>query len=159
MRDAFFASPLFPRLLNPESVKDTIARGVEGGLLGYVGKSRTGEYEPFRFGGSLNAQDVEISDEMYIVTRETAESYKKFKEKPPALALLVVSPAGAQIQPGKKQAFVVRGVDQHGQDIATGQSNGRPLVGPLIRMAFSRRRRMREFRLLPTLARSKARRW
>jgi len=63
---------------------------------------------------------VEISDDMYIVTRETAESYKKLREKPPALASLVVSPAGAQIQPGKKQAFLVRGLDQHGQDIATG---------------------------------------
>ena len=121
VRDAFFASPLFPRLLNADAVKDTIARGVEGGLLGYVGKSPTGEYEPFHFGGSLNAHDVELSDEMYIVTRETAESYKNLREKPPALTLLVVSPAGTQIQPGKKQAFVVKGLDQHGQDIATGQ--------------------------------------
>jgi hypothetical protein len=121
VRDAFFASPLFPRLLNPEAIKDTIARGVEGGLLGYVGKSPTGEYEPFHFGGSLNAQNVELSDEMYIVTRETAESYRNLKEKPPALTLLVVSPAGLQIQPGKKQAFVVKGLDQHGQDIGTGQ--------------------------------------
>jgi hypothetical protein len=31
VRDAFFASPLFPRLLNPDAVKETIARGVEGG--------------------------------------------------------------------------------------------------------------------------------
>jgi len=121
VRDAFFASPLFPRLLNPEAVKDTIARGVEGELLGYVGRLPTGEYEPFHFGGSLNAQDVELSDEMYIVTRETAESYKNLREKPPALTLLVVSPAGTQIRPGKKQAFVVQGLDQHGQDIATGQ--------------------------------------
>ena len=121
VRDAFFASPLFPRLLNPEAVKDTIARGVEGGLLGYVGKSPTGEYEPFHFGGSLNAQDVELSDEMYIVTRETAETYENLKEKPRALTLLVVSPVGTLIQPGKKQAFVVKGLDQHGQDIATGQ--------------------------------------
>src|SRR6266849_6077770 len=120
VRDAFFASPLFPRLLNPDAIKDTIARGVEGGLLAYVGKSVTGEYQPFLFGGNLNAQDVEISDEMYIVTRETAESYKKLREKPPALASLVISPAGAQIQPGKKQAFLVSGLDQHGQDIATG---------------------------------------
>ena len=57
---------------------------------------------------------------MFIITRETAETYKKLREKPPALASLIVSPAGAQIQPGKKQAFLVRGLDQHGQDIATG---------------------------------------
>jgi hypothetical protein len=34
VRDAFFASPQFPRLLNPDSIKDTIARGVENGMLG-----------------------------------------------------------------------------------------------------------------------------
>jgi hypothetical protein len=55
---------------------------------------------------------------MYIVTHEKAENYKKLKEKPPVLASLVVSPSSAQIQPGKKQAYVVRGVDQYGQDIA-----------------------------------------
>jgi hypothetical protein len=44
VRDAFFASPQFPRLLNPDSVKDTIARGVENGMLGYVGKKGDGSY-------------------------------------------------------------------------------------------------------------------
>jgi hypothetical protein len=120
VRDAIFASPLFPRLLDPEAIKDTIARGVEGQVLAYVGKSSSGDYEPFRYEGSLNAQDVEISDDMYIVTHETAENYKKLKEKPPVLASLVISPNDVQIQPGKKQAFVVRGLDQYGQDIVAG---------------------------------------
>jgi hypothetical protein len=35
------------------------------------------------------------------------------------VASLNASPSHAQIQPGKKQAFVVRGVDQYGQDIVT----------------------------------------
>lgn len=120
VRNAFFASPLLPRLLSPDSVKETIARGVEGGLLGYVGKSATGDYEPFLYGHNLNAQDVEISDDMYIINRETAESYKKLKEKPPALALLVVSPSAALVEPGKKQALVAKGLDQYGQEFATG---------------------------------------
>src|SRR5258708_18332537 len=58
---------------------------------------------------------------MYIVTSETAESYKNLREKPPALTLLVVSPSGTQMQPGKKQAFTVKGLDQQGHDIASGQ--------------------------------------
>jgi hypothetical protein len=33
IRDAFYASPVFPRLLNAESVKQTIVRGVQDGLL------------------------------------------------------------------------------------------------------------------------------
>jgi hypothetical protein len=34
----FFMSPLFPRLLNPDILKDTIAKGASNGLLGYVGQ-------------------------------------------------------------------------------------------------------------------------
>ena len=40
VRDAFFASPLFPRLLDAESVKETVARGVENSILAYVGKGK-----------------------------------------------------------------------------------------------------------------------
>jgi hypothetical protein len=119
VRDAFFASPLFPRLLDPDAVKETIARGVEGGVLAYVGKSQQNEYQPFFYRCSLNAQEVEISDDMYIVTRDTAEAYKKQKEKPPVLTSLAISPTDARIEPGKKQAFVARGVDQYGGDVAT----------------------------------------
>jgi uncharacterized protein DUF499 len=119
VRDAFFASPSFPRLLDPDAVKETIARGVEDSILAYVGKSAQGDYQPFYYGPSLSAQDVEISEDMYIISRETAESYKKLKEKPPVLTSLLISPTDGQIQPGKKQSFVTRGVDQCGGDIAT----------------------------------------
>ena len=76
-RDAFYASPLFPRLLNPETIKDTIARGVSNGQLGYVGKLPGERYRPFNFGRTLDASDVEISDEMFIITAETAEPYRQ----------------------------------------------------------------------------------
>ncbi len=45
VRDAFYASPLFPRLLRPEAVKETIAKGVSEGLLAYVGKKGHGLFE------------------------------------------------------------------------------------------------------------------
>ena len=76
VRDAFFASPQFPRLLNPESIKDTIARGVENGMLGYVGKAPDGNYAPFHWNSSLSSQDVEISDDVFLIQREIAEAYK-----------------------------------------------------------------------------------
>ncbi len=75
-RDAFFASPQFPRLLNPDSIKDTIARGVENGMLGYVGKKADGSYAPFHWNSSLPPQDVEISDDVFLIQRELAEAYK-----------------------------------------------------------------------------------
>ena len=77
VRNAFYASPLFPRLLNPETIKETVARGVQNGQLAYVGRGPTGKYHPFHFERSLSYADVESSDEMFIVNRETAEAYRK----------------------------------------------------------------------------------
>jgi hypothetical protein len=76
VRDAFFASPQFPRLLNPDSIKDTIARGVENGMLGYVGKKIDGTYAPFHWNSPLSSHDIEISDDVFLIQRELAEAYK-----------------------------------------------------------------------------------
>jgi hypothetical protein len=79
VRDAFFASPLFPRLLNSDvksdAVKDAISRGVKDGTLAYVGKSNNG-YQPFYFECDFSSRDVEISEDMFIITKETAEAYQ-----------------------------------------------------------------------------------
>jgi len=82
VRDAFFAAPQFPRLLNAEAVKLAIARGVESGALAYVGKTKSGDYNPFPFATSLSSGDVEISDDVFIITKEAAEAYRKAKEIP-----------------------------------------------------------------------------
>jgi hypothetical protein len=114
VRDAFYASPHFPRLLNPEFIKDAISRGVTEGYFAYVGKSPKGGYSPFYFRKPLNAGDIEISDDMYIIQSEEAEKHIK----PPALTRLLVSPVQAYIQLSKKQTFVAEGVDQYGRNIA-----------------------------------------
>lgn len=116
VRDAFFASPQFPRLLNAEVVKDTIARGVSEGHLAYVGKSPDGGYSPFLYKKSLDALDVEISEDMFIITSEEAEKHVK----PPELAKIIVVPSQTQLKPGAKQTFTVRGLDQFSRDIETG---------------------------------------
>ncbi|MET4236341.1 hypothetical protein ABIA85_009656 [Bradyrhizobium sp. LA6.10] len=82
IRDAFYASPVFPRLLNPESIKQTIVRGVQDGLLAYVGRGRDGRYVPFMFERSVDPSDVEISDETFILTKETALAYREAQAKP-----------------------------------------------------------------------------
>ncbi len=92
VRDAFFASPQFPRLTNPEVLKETISRGVGNGLLAYVGKTASGDYKPFCFNQALMIADVEFSDEMFIITKETAEAYLKGRATPPAP---VVTPPSA----------------------------------------------------------------
>ena len=66
---------MFPRILNPESVKDTIAKGVEAGLLAYVGKGAQGSYQPFSFKQSISPYDVEFSEDMFIIPAEAALAY------------------------------------------------------------------------------------
>lgn len=77
VRDAFFASPKLPRLLEPELLRDTIARGVSQGSLGYIGKTSDGKYEPFHFNCPLEATDVELAEDMFIVTADTANEYQE----------------------------------------------------------------------------------
>jgi hypothetical protein len=82
VRDAFYASPLFPRLLNPDAIKETIARGVSNGQLAYVGKTAGGKYHPFNFERTITTADIEISEEMFIITKEVAEAYRKDATRP-----------------------------------------------------------------------------
>jgi hypothetical protein len=113
VRDAFYASPQFPRLLNSETIKDTIARGVAEGAMAYVGKALTGGYTPFLFKKNMTPADVEISDDIYLIKAEEALKHIE----PPKLVQLVVSPSMVQLKPGIKQTFAVKGLDQFGRDM------------------------------------------
>ncbi|MDE2981419.1 MAG: DUF499 domain-containing protein [Gemmatimonadota bacterium] len=79
-RDAFFASPKFPRLLNPDRVKQTISRGVEAGMLAYVVKEPSGGYEPFVFRETLNEADLEVTHDVFLITKDGAEAYMAQRE-------------------------------------------------------------------------------
>ena len=51
------------------------------GILAYVGKA-SGDYDPLLFRRTVTLDDVELSEDVYIVTKETAEAYLKSKAKP-----------------------------------------------------------------------------
>ncbi|QXP89146.1 ATP-binding protein [Methylococcus capsulatus] len=89
VRDAFYASPVFPRLLNAETVKETIARGVESGILAYVGKGTSGKYQPFAFNQSVSPADIEFSDDMFVITAEVARAYLDAQTTPPPVGVPV----------------------------------------------------------------------
>ena len=112
VRDAFFASPQFPRLLNGDVIKETVAKGVTEGLLAYVGKG-TGGYDPFKFECPLAEADVEISADMFIITAEEARKHID----PPVLSSLELVPQVVSIEPGKTQRFIAKGRDQHGNEM------------------------------------------
>lgn len=82
VRDAFYASPQLPRLLRPEALGETIAKGVSGGQLAYVGKASDGSYEPFHWKGALSAKDVELSDDRFLIQGSVAEAYKAARDAP-----------------------------------------------------------------------------
>ncbi len=112
VRDAFFSSPIFPRLLSSDAIKEAIARGASEGLLAYVGKSGTVGYSTFVYKKSLDMKDVDISEDMFIIKGEEAEKHLK----PPELTRIAVTPEQVQLQPGKKQSFIAKGYDQFGND-------------------------------------------
>ncbi|OAB62772.1 AAA family ATPase [Leptolyngbya valderiana BDU 20041] len=114
VRDAFFSSPQFPRILNPDSLKNTIATGVERGLLAYVGKASGDRYEPFYFRETLSPEEIEISDNMFVVRGETAEAYKQRLTEPQRLVRIELSPETVVLKPNEQQAFIAKGYDQYG---------------------------------------------
>lgn len=105
IRDACFASPQFPRLLDPSSIRDSVARGVSHGILAYVGKAADGAYHPFTFNQPLAAADVEIADDVFVITAERAAAYlaaqAPAEPEPPAVEIAPATPTlGVKDGPG-----------------------------------------------------------
>jgi hypothetical protein len=111
VRDAFYASPQFPRLIDPDAIKDTIARGAAEGHIAYVGKAPNGNYSPFIYKKSLDVLDVEVSEDMFIITSAEAEKHIK----PPELTKVLILPSQIQTEPGVNQTFTANGLDQFGR--------------------------------------------
>ena len=139
LRDAFFASPKFPRLLDGDAIKVTVAAGVSNGILAYVGKTKSGKYEPFRFDTFLEPSDVEICDDMFIITADEAKRHIE----PKRIATVEVSPPAVSLKPGESQVFSLTCFDQNHQPIqptevaweATGgaiDENGRFVAGETV---------------------------
>mgnify|MGYP005636073269 CR=1 FL=1 len=99
VRDAFFASPQFPRLLNPETIKQTIADGVTRGLFGYAGKTTSGQYSPFYFATSMNAFDIEISEDVFLIPKEKAQAISEGQVPPIASETEEVKPGEESVTP------------------------------------------------------------
>jgi Protein of unknown function (DUF499) len=116
VRDAFFSSPLLPRLLNASVLRRTIADGVNQKLLAYAGKGPGDQYNPFIFepDSGLAESDVELSDEMVILRAEDARLLKE----PPRLTRLEVRPLSRTVEPGASIGFTATGYDQHGREFA-----------------------------------------
>lgn len=117
VRDAFFASPLFPRLLNPDALKETIARGANHGMFAYIGEKVGTEYALFYYNNKplLHADEVEISDDTFLLPKKDAEIYLANRGR--QVAALHIVPPSASVNVGDSTTFNVRVLDQHGEDM------------------------------------------
>lgn len=112
VRDAFFQSPLLPRIGKAEAVRRTIADGVTAGSLGYAQRQPSGGLHlSHRPGASLKEDEVEISEDACILRAEDAQKLIE----PAKLAKLTLRPDGGKIPFGGRIDFSVSGVDQYGQ--------------------------------------------
>lgn len=110
-RDAFFSSPALPRLLDPNAIKRTIVDGVAQKVLAYARKDGAEGFDPLYFGTTLSEADIEISDEMFLLTADEAKKYIE----PPKLSRLEVAPASVRCHPAETVRFTAKGFDQHGR--------------------------------------------
>lgn len=107
VRDAIFASPQFPRLLDADGVKETIASGVVNGIFAYVGKSVDGGYHPVYFNRSIPMEQIEISDDMYLV-----------KELPQRPEKILISPDEASVELSGETSFAAKVLDGRGKELS-----------------------------------------
>jgi len=110
VRDAFFASPLYPRLLNQQAVKEAISKGVSNGILAYFGQSEEGEYDPIYYRTDLLPDDVEISEEWFIAKEPPKRS---------GPCTIVVTPEQISIKPGDEVQFSAKVMNDRGQEVQT----------------------------------------
>ncbi len=104
LRDAVYASPAFTRLLRPDALRETIARGVRDGAFGYAAR-RGGEYVGISFEEGLDPGTVEFSEDVVLVPQDLARQLKAARPTPEAPVPsvqpteVVEAPAGPVTQP------------------------------------------------------------
>ncbi|RIK37466.1 MAG: AAA family ATPase [Chloroflexi bacterium] len=94
IRDAFFAAPQFPRITDDQVVREAVARGVTNGILAVVSKLTDGAYVSFYFQTPFPAADVMISDDVFVITAESAEAYWRSQAQTQSTASSVAGSPG-----------------------------------------------------------------
>jgi len=93
MRDMFYASPTFPRLLDSDVLRGTVANGVRAGRFGYVSKTAAGDYAmtPLIDDPTFGPGNVEFSDHVVLLPRDAALS---MTSREPASGEVTEEPVG-----------------------------------------------------------------
>jgi hypothetical protein len=120
VRDAFYSAPQFPRLAKPEAIKETIAKGISAGLLAYIGKTPSGKYEPFIYKETLSPTEVELSEDVFIISAKTADEYLQTIRDGVSVAAVRLYPTSVSLMPGNRQTFQVECFDRNGDKVVPG---------------------------------------
>jgi len=116
VRDAFYSSPLFPRLLRPDSIKRTIADGVSQGLFGYGRRNADGQFVMERVEQGMAEEEVEIADDVFL----TKERISPPAPKPPVR--IEIRPKEAEVGVVGGCQFAIAGFDADGRAVAVGNA-------------------------------------
>lgn len=124
VREAFFASPEFPRLLNPEILKETLAEGIIKGDFGYGCEEISGTTKLMYFKETVSPSEIEISDEVFILPSTDAEK----RQKPRNLTKIEIAPVPYSVKPDESLSLTAIGYDQDGEilplDSCVWETNG-----------------------------------
>lgn len=107
IRDAFFSSPLFPKLKTALSIQNTISKGVANGLIGYC-QIQSGKAGNVVLGKTIDPNEIEISDDVAILRAEDARKY----EEPRVLKRILLTPVKNTLVPGESTIIKSSGFDQ-----------------------------------------------
>ncbi|HNG99037.1 MAG TPA: DUF499 domain-containing protein [Leptospiraceae bacterium] len=110
MRDLFYSSPRFPRVLNSENLKNTVIKGVANSLFA-IGIRKADLISDIRIGKTIYNSDLDISDEFIILLPEEA----KRLQDPPKLTKLEIILPSTNLKVGQSYHLTTRGFDQYSQ--------------------------------------------
>ena len=82
-RDLFYSSPRYPRLLDPSTLRHTVAEGVAQDLYGLALRDAGGALTSVRFEERVPEDEVEVSEDSVLLTPELARALKA-GEVPPS---------------------------------------------------------------------------
>ncbi len=119
VRDMFYASPDVPRILDARAIKGTIAKGVTEGMFGYCGEMIDGVPHPLFFEQAISPEEVEISDEMFIIPAEAARAAKQ----PRIVERVDIPNMQIMIKPGASITIPVVAYDQNNEVMPVGHVN------------------------------------
>lgn len=108
IRDAFYASPSFPRVFNQEVIKKTIQRGIIDGKFGYGGLDPDEGYNPFYYKSQISSLEIEFSDEHFLIPKQKAEEELVRRSIDTTVAKIILEPAEVDLCFGQQYPFNVK---------------------------------------------------